>query len=85
MGGSGKRSLRSLPMVLMDVPRAIGKLRLPLPPIISLESRMACACRGCFLMEKSQKDRWSLAIEKLFLLWRAKVLQVIADLVGDAE
>ncbi|MCU0913092.1 MAG: hypothetical protein MUC88_00840 [Planctomycetes bacterium] len=30
LGGSGKRSL---PMVLVSIPRAIGKLRLPLPPV----------------------------------------------------
>jgi len=37
MGGSGKRSLRSLPMVLTHIARAIGKLHLPLPPITGLE------------------------------------------------
>jgi len=31
-GGSGKRSLRSLPMVSTRIPQTIGKLRLPLPP-----------------------------------------------------
>jgi hypothetical protein len=34
LGGSGKRSLRSLPLVLPFARQAIGKLRLPLPPIV---------------------------------------------------
>ncbi len=41
MSGSGKRSLWSLLMALTQIPRAIGKLRLPLPPIISLERMTA--------------------------------------------
>ena len=41
MGGRGKWSLRSLPMASTHIPRAIGKLRLPLPPIIESEHKTA--------------------------------------------
>jgi len=38
MGGSGKRSLRSLPMVLAPVQEPSASWRFPLPPIASFES-----------------------------------------------
>jgi len=41
-GGSGKRSLRSLPMACASTPPAIGKLRLPLPPTVCPEGEEVC-------------------------------------------
>jgi hypothetical protein len=50
MGGSGKRSLRSLPMVFTRIPRAIGKPRLPLPPVAIVRPRRFIRQREDFAM-----------------------------------